>query len=143
MRFFTLCFLLLGFIYRTQAAHIVGGEVHYEYLGNDTYKITVKVYCDCFSAGAPFDPILALGVFNSNNEWLQTISIDFPGSTVLPNDANNPCLLVPPTVCVEEAIYETTVVLPPIAGGYTLAYQRCCRNNTIVNLSDPSNTGAT
>jgi hypothetical protein len=44
---------------------------------------------------------------------------------------------------VEQAIFIYDVTLPPIAGGYTLVYQRCCRNASINNVFDPANTGAT
>jgi gliding motility-associated-like protein len=33
--------------------------------------------------------------------------------------------------------------LPPIAGGYTLVHQRCCRNNTITNVPNSGNFGNT
>ena len=35
-----------------------------------------------------------------------------------------------------------SITLPPLAEGYILSFQRCCRNNTIVNLVDPESTGA-
>ena len=37
--------------------------------------------------------------------------------------------------------YVKTVTLPPIKGGYYLSFQRCCRNNTIVNIINPLSTG--
>lgn len=53
------------------------------------------------------------------------------------------CFVVPPDVCVHTTTYTTIVTLPPVIGGYQLAYQRCCRNQTIANIIDPLGTGAT
>ncbi len=139
--------LLISFlslqIINTQATHIVGGEITYVYLGANTYKITLKAYRDCSNiVNAAYDNPLGITIFDSAGVVIQTVNIPFPGSITLPNNANNPCLIVPPNICVQEAVYETTVVLPPIAGGYWIAWQRCCRNNTILNIVDPGNTGA-
>jgi len=71
------------------------------------------------------------------------LPIPFPGSDTLPNNANNPCLIVPPTICVEEATFSYQVNLPPNGTGYKMIYQRCCRNITLVNIPSPSTTGAT
>ena len=46
-------------------------------------------------------------------------------------------------VCVEEAIYTGIVTLPFNKNGYTLAYQRCCRNVILNNINDPLTTGVT
>lgn len=40
-------------------------------------------------------------------------------------------------------MYEEIINLPPKVGGYYLVYQRCCRNNTILNLINPGSVGAT
>ena len=53
------------------------------------------------------------------------------------------CGIVGGDVCVHTTTYKDTIELPFIAGGYILAYQRCCRNKTILNIVDPENTGAT
>jgi gliding motility-associated-like protein len=44
---------------------------------------------------------------------------------------------------VEEAVYQGTINLPPSVTGYTLVYQRCCRNGTISNLISPNDVGST
>lgn len=132
--------LILLFSVGLKATHIVGGEISYIYLGANTYKITLNVYRDC--SGSAYDNPLHITIFNNNGVVQQTINIPFPGAVTLPNNANNPCLIVPPNICVEEAIYETTVVLPPIEGGYWISWQRCCRNGTILNIQNPINTGA-
>lgn len=36
--------------------------------------------------------------------------------------------------CAEYGTYSDTVTLPPIPGGYDMAWTRCCRNNAITNL---------
>jgi gliding motility-associated-like protein len=126
-----------------RGTHIIGGELYYDCLGNNQYKITLKVYRDCFNGQAPFDNPANITVWNGNGGFVQNISIPFPGSTNVPFIAGNPCFQAPATVCVEEAVYTTIVTLPASPSGYVLAYQRCCRNNTIVNLVSPQSTGAT
>ena len=66
-----------------------------------------------------------------------------PSITTLPSTSTNPCLNVPPGVCVEEGIYIFNIILPDPTKTYTICYQRCCRNMSISNLDLPGNQGAT
>lgn len=126
------------------ASHIVGGEIYYDYLGNNQYQFYIIVYRDCFSTGAAFDDPLSLGVFaTSSNAMVQNVNIPFPGSVTLPIIFDNPCVVTPPNICTERAIYTTILTLPPIPGGYTVAYQRCCRGPNVTNLINPDDTGLT
>jgi len=125
------------------ATHIVGGEIYYDFLGNNNYKITLKIYRDCFNGQAPYDNPATLFVFNSSGTLVDSVGIDYPGSVSLPVTINNPCYTAPNNVCVEEAVYQTTLNLPPLAGGYDIVYQRCCRNTTVMNLVTPGTVGAT
>ncbi len=136
-------FLLFSTYQCSKAFHIVGGEITYSYLGNDVYRIRLKLYRDCAQTnGAQYDTLLPLGVFNNSN--LQYVQyIQFPGSTPVNDPVLAACIVPPGNVCVEEAIYETDITLPPISGGYDIVYQRCCRNSSIVNINVPDQTGAT
>jgi len=142
-KLFFLGLLMLSLPQVTKAWHIVGGEIYYECIGNDDYIITLKVYRDCNSQGAPFDNPAAVGVYDSLGTLVTTVLMSSPAITNVPPYINNPCLTSPPNVCVEEGIYAEIVNLPPIAGGYTLVYERCCRNASINNIFLPSEQGAT
>ena len=52
------------------------------------------------------------------------------------------CIKIGPNACVDAYSYVFYRELPPIEGGYILSFQRCCRNNSILNLVDPESTGA-
>ena len=132
------------------AAHIIGGEINYECLGNDNYRFYMTIYRDCAGGGAPFDGLIGspftatITIYQGDNETPFTI-ID-PGAptiTPIPPDLSNPCLIAPPGICVEEGVYSFTVNLPYTGDSYHIVYQRCCRNNTISNIINPGNTGAT
>lgn len=128
----------------TYGAHIVGGEIYYDCLGNNQYRFTIKVYRDCNSSGAQFDSPLVLGAFrNSDNSLYNTYSASYPGSTQLPVVFNNPCVDPPNNICVQEAIYQKVITLPPSLQGYTVVYERCCRGPSIVNLTNPDSQGLT
>tara|TARA_B110000285_G_scaffold102568_1_gene116726 strand:+ start:6766 stop:9438 length:2673 start_codon:yes stop_codon:yes gene_type:complete len=125
-----------------KASHIVGGEIYYDYLGNNNYRFFISVYRDCLSDGASFDSPLSLGVFNGNN-LIQDIQVPFNGSSLVPVVFNNPCVTPPTNICTEHSLYSVVLTLPPSANGYTIAYQRCCRGPNINNLINPDDTGFT
>jgi gliding motility-associated-like protein len=137
-------FVLIFFLTTSSyATHIVGGELYYDCLGGNQYKITLKLYRDCLPGHAPYDNYAHISFFNAAGNLLFIDSIQFPGSVVLPLISIDPCLNPPMNICVEQAIYVKIFSLPPIPGGYTFAYQRCCRNVSINNLINPWSTGAT
>jgi gliding motility-associated-like protein len=131
-----------------EATHIVGGELYYTWLGNDQYLITLKVYRDCGPGNTnntQFDEQAPIGIFNSNGSLLEVLNMNLFSAEVnfVPVSLNNPCFVLPPNVCVEEAIYTETIELPQIPNGYILAYQRCCRNPGIINIEFPQDMGVT
>jgi len=140
--FISAFFLSVG----ASATHLVGGELYYTCLGSNNYEITLKVYRDCGASntnGTPFDPNAAIGIYFGNGTLKQVVNVAFPGATNIPVVINNPCLVVPPNICVQEAVYKTTINLPPNPAGYDIVYQRCCRNPTILNIVNPGNYGNT
>ncbi len=143
--FFAFIPLFFVFVPALKATHIVGGEMTYRCLGNNQYEITLVIFRDCFygNPAAWFDDPASIGVFNSANVLVQAIPVRPMGNDTLQPVLSSECFVAPPNVCVHTTTYRTTVQLPPIAGGYTLAYQRCCRNQTIVNIVNPLATGAT
>jgi gliding motility-associated-like protein len=138
---FILLFCFLSMNART--SHIVGGEVYYDYLGNNQYKISVILFRDCFSTGAAYDDPLSLGIFINSGILVQNVQIPFSGSVNVPITFSNPCVVPPNNICIEKAVYIAIVNLPPVVGGYTLSYQRCCRGPNIMNLTSPDATGLT
>ena len=138
------CAILVSWACVAQATHIVGGELYYEYLGNDEYEIRLTVYRDCFYGVPPFDEPAYVGVWDANNNLVTTLYLYTNGdSATVPPIINSPCFIPPTNVCYRVANYRINVTLPPIPGGYQLTYQRCCRNQTILNIVSPLSTGAT
>lgn len=147
MRRLILLLVLFGALISGQevrASHIVGGEMYYNHLGGSNYRIYIILYRDCFSTGAQYDDPLKLGIFhNPNGNLVRVEDVPFPGSNVLPIIFNNPCIVKPTNICTEKAVYSKVVNLPPRPGGYTLAYQRCCRGPNVQNLQFPDDQGIT
>lgn len=131
-------FYASGFLYAT---HIVGGEITYVCLGNDEYAVRLTVYRDCYNGQPPFDNPASLGVYDADWNLIQDYYLYVNPDDTLPVVLENPCLVAPPNVCVHRTSYTKTIRLPYRPGGYTLVYQRCCRNQLIRNLPDPLNTG--
>lgn len=141
--------ILLCFVSESKATHIVGGEIFYENQGNNNYLITLIVYRDCGPTNinqTDFDATASIGVFTGATGNLYDnvlISLIESNVSVVPIELSNPCFVLPPDLCVERAVYQTTINLPDTPDGFTLVYQRCCRNPSIVNLDFPDDTGIT
>jgi gliding motility-associated-like protein len=135
-----------------KAIHIIGGEVVYKCLRLDSvrrevrYQITFTMYRDSKSNGADFDDPANFGIYRgggSNWTFVSQISgIKVQNITEIDIANNNPCILVPVNVGVQSGVYIFEVTLPIIAENYLISFQRCCRNNTILNLVNPGDTGA-
>lgn len=128
------------------ATHIVGGEMNYRCLGNDQYEISLTVFRDCDTGVPWFDSPASIGVFDGQtNVYLfqQLVNLDSGINDTLDIYLPDSCLIVPSNVCIHTTTYTDTITLPFSLTGYTIAYQRCCRNQDIVNIIDPSSTGAT
>lgn len=140
-RVLLLLFCLLNLA--TSATHIVGGEVRYTYLGNGLYDIEMIVYRDP-NGGPFFDDPAFFGVFDDAgtevlvlDAYLDSFNyVPFSADTCYANGAGQ-------EVVVERGYYRDTISLPDSTSGYSLVYQRCCRNATIINLPNPLQTGAT
>ncbi|HMQ49765.1 MAG TPA: PKD domain-containing protein [Saprospiraceae bacterium] len=146
--------------YSLQAAHIIGGEITYECLGwtggdpnsgSRSYQFVMKIYRDCQGGGAGFDSapngsfLATVSIYRADSSLaIMNITLGPPSISFVDPDPGNPCLIIPSNVCVQEAVYVFPVVdLPVIEHSYFIAYQRCCRNNTITNIIDPGGSGAT
>ncbi len=152
--FFKRIFFALLLLYSFQdlhASHIVGGEISYRCLGDNQYEIILTVYRDCFFGNplAYFDDPASVGFFDSENQLITDIG--FFGQILIPlmNDdtlsqtLEDPCFSQVTEVCVHTTTYREVIELPFRPGGYQIAYQRCCRNQTIQNIVEPDLTGAT
>ena len=62
---FRLTFIFLLCWLSSFAHHIVGGEIYYDYLGNNQYRISITIYRDVL-AGVAYDDPLSLGIYNSS-----------------------------------------------------------------------------
>lgn len=144
---FSLLFVFVAlFGHQAKATHIVGGEMFYDYLGGDSFRISLHTYIDCENGSdlaLALDTVAHIGIFSATTRALiDSIRVDTL-RTVEVNDVNYNCLIPPSNICVRQFRYETVVVLPDIPGGYIIAYQRCCRNTTVINVRDQDDTGGT
>ncbi len=136
------------------AAHIIGGEFRYEYVGPGTtpgskiYKIILLLVKGDNTAGAPLANSYVVGIYNNDNgvkfpgtsvnqTW--TITMENPGIQSLPI-VISPCLTNAPTLIYTWANYAATIEFPQNASGYTIAYQTCCRQTGMQNVDASGST---
>lgn len=142
--------LLMLAVITAEATHIVGGVINYVHNGGGNYTFTMRIYRDCTSTtlfdGQPgaTTPSAQVSIFPDNSST-SVLDFQLTNPTVLSVNPpiNNPCLTVPPNVCVEEGIYTWNANIPNGNVGYWVVYERCCRNGSINNLINPGSQGGT
>lgn len=133
------------------STHIVGGDISYRCLGNQKYEITLTLRRDCLNGSpqAQFDDPAYVGIFDNRGTLVRNLGrngvldMAFRHDDTLNEILVKSCGIVGGDVCVHTTSYVDTLELPFRAGGYLLAYQRCCRNFSIRNIVDPLEAGAT
>lgn len=146
VRAFLMCLLFaLCFSQEVKATHIVGGDLTYRHIANDSFELTLVLYVDCFfgSPGAiSLDATAMVGVFTSSGVFVKSM-LEPRSLPVRINSVSLDCVVPPTNACVDQYIYKYYTRLPFLSGGYILAFQRCCRNNTIRNIVAPQSSGTT
>ncbi|MFT6333887.1 MAG: gliding motility-associated-like protein [Halioglobus sp.] len=145
---FVLAFFMMPL--QSYAKHIVGGDVTYKFMsrqgGNVTFEVTFTMYRDSQGGGAQFDNQGRFGLFRGNgNSWSHVRTyIENPADIqTIDIDTGNPCLEVPSGIGVQSGVYKFSVTFEvSTTESYMIAYQRCCRNNSIFNILSPEDTGA-
>jgi hypothetical protein len=131
--------LILGILLMAltaNATHMSGGEIYWECIGNNQYRIRLLVYRDC--AGINVDPTYNLELTgpcgdrnltvtsNGGTELSQLCDLELPNSTC--NGGTLPG--------IEQYIYTGTITLPP-CDSWQISWTNIYRNNAIVNLTAP------
>jgi gliding motility-associated-like protein len=150
--FFLLAFALCLF-QKTWANHIIGGELIYDKLTGNKYKITLKIYRNCeidpvtnvtppdFDGTGGFLPPCYITVFDGSGNVVMQVDMGAPTVTTIAGSITNSCIAINHP-CVQEGIYIDTLDLPPLAGGYNLVYVRCCRPTLSDNLVNGNKQGS-
>ena len=137
-----------------RAAHAMGGEIFYNYLGGGDFEITLIFYRECYnssiepsgwqSGGTNLDPTIKLGVYELDNLYA-LYNVDLVEASIEPLETvlENPCGNLPPDLCMQRLEYTIVVNLPASDTGYDLIFQRCCRNPGIANIPNPGDVGIT
>ncbi len=153
---FTILFILLSLsFFKAEGSHIVGGEFTYKFIYDTIvggqiyhkYQVNLSIYEDCINgqpqAIADDDPGY-LSVYEGAG-----IIVDIDTSIYslplinVPANFSNACVTNVPQTCLYKRTFVKMYYLPPNKSGYTIAYQRCCRNNAIQNIQDPGSHGCT
>jgi len=140
--------ILISFQLPTEASHIIGYDFDYICLSNNDYQFTLNVYRDCRpenqgggTPGALFEDAPAnIGVFLGSQQIIRRV-VDETSTSIVPPAFSNNCLLNPPIRCISKIVFNFTINLPPNPLGYTLVYQRCCRNSSTLNIQNAGSTG--
>lgn len=138
----------------SRAAHIVGGEMLYEYVGpginpnTSNYIITLKLFRDQLTTGASMPNDVFIGIFNNDDgtqfpAYKQPYDVSKSAEVPVQVDPFPPCISNAPVLDYHVGIFILQVTLPNNAKGYTASYQTCCRVNPLANVYNAPGVGGT
>ncbi len=147
-RFLFVAVVPVLFSFVAYASHMIGGDITYRCLGNDTFEITLTLFQDCLygepQAIAQDDPAYyAIYTSGSGRQLVRQGSVPSNLTERVDPNFSNACINNYPNTCLSRQVFRFKVVLPPSATGYDIVYQRCCRNASINNIVNPGNVGVT
>src|SRR4051794_34708457 len=144
MKKLTIFCVFLLFVKYGFAGHIAGGEMYYKYIGPGTtpnssqYQITLRLFRECHPVGtaAPLPGDVYIGIFKNTtpSSFVYTVDAQQSSFQIIQLQKALSCIINPPEICYQVATYSIMQELPDDSLGYTLAYQTCCRSNSILNV---------
>ena len=137
--------LSIGSTNYVKASHIAGGEITYEWISGNIYKVKLAYYRDCSGIQAPSLTLnyksisCGLGPFNIAMTPVGTPVQVTPicAASQIYSTCNGGTLYA-----VDRNEYEAIVTLPGNCNDWEFYYNECCRNAAITNLVDPNLQGS-
>jgi len=145
---------LLSFV-DLSATHLIGGSPSYEYVGQNedgtySYRIYLTTYIDCdpLTSQIPeLEDSIPVGIYinelgdpDASKLLASGFYMPLVDEKVISVEAASDCA-VGSNVCVSEGTYEYLVDLPMNFGGYWVYYDRCCRNDQVINADAEQGMG--
>ena len=128
----------------SMAYHIVGGEIEFETVSAGEYQIKLVQYFDRFQTDNP-NPEGQVQVYifrNSDGIEMSKHVLNLEGESLV-NYTNPECSWE--QLITSRVIWSGAITLNPEdyadPGGYSLVWERCCRNAGIKNIINPGGTG--
>lgn len=134
-KLYTLLLLLLV-ASAARATHMSGGEIYWDCIGPNQFRITLTIYRDCAGINLDNDYDLELTSPCGN----RTLNVTTPGGVELSQLCD---LQLPNSTCnggtlpgIQQYVYTGVITLPP-CDSWSISWTEIYRNNAIVNLTAP------
>lgn len=127
------------------ATHMVGGEISYVCLGENSYEVTFTLYQNCLPGSREAieaDIPLQYAIYNGTSFYSSGAIFEYT-TDIITEDIDTDCVNEVPESCLRKTVFKKVIYLPTSSESYTIVYQRCCRNPGIVNLVNSGNMGVT
>ena len=129
------------------ATHAMGGDITYDCIGPDLYKVTLSFYRDCNGVAAPTNCNNGLSFEVSSSQCGANFNACFSLDSV---DIITPICVTALDACVdpngqygvERYRYSAIIDLSAWSGcgtDWNIEWELCCRNNAITSLQNPGN----
>ena len=142
LRFLVAVVCVHGAVDSARATHILGGELYYDYLGQEQFEVFLKLYSEPTDVGnGTLDYSFTLGVY-SDGVLYESVTLYLDVTSTVPVQ------VIAPESCqgmeseeILQLMYSGIVSLPSNDAGYDLTIQRCCFGDHVDNLLNPVDTG--
>ncbi len=144
LRSYIVILLILLCAAKASASHIFGGDLLYQYVGNDRYRVVLTIYGDCSGQNFPTLKGASPSIILQNNgqafAFLSLMAED-SGVEVTPvcvQDSNNTACKRPtnPLPGITRYIYADTVTVPFPAADWVFAFSGIMGNNSIAGRTN-------
>ena len=114
-------------------------------MGDNLYEIRVVIYRDCGPTNTNdtgFDNNAIITIYDGDNSFINELETGPPQTEIINDEFTNECLSIPSNLCIEKGTYTIITNLPTNNSGYQVVYQRCCRNEQVINIVNPNDFGS-
>jgi len=133
------------------ATHLVGDDFTYVFVDSSGglyhYRITFSIYEDCMHGGpvaiTEDNPAYIAVYAGSSTTPIRTDSVMYTSVVPVPVVSIGPCGTTGTALCLLKKTFVKDYYLPAGSAGYTITYQRCCKNGALTNVVSPLDQGST